>query len=200
MPSTSQRRLAILCLALLISGCSGLPLPSKDSAVTAQRGKGVDSALQRSYDAALQLLRQGELETARREFQRLSDENPQISGPLTNIGIILLKLDDPVAAEKAILNALARNPESAPAYNQLGVALRLQGRFPEAEQAYQTAVKLEPVYLLAHRNLGILYDLYLTKPEKALEQSRLCQKLAEAPDKEIEGWILDLERRVGAAK
>ncbi|MEJ2692199.1 MAG: tetratricopeptide repeat protein [Candidatus Thiodiazotropha sp.] len=198
MSSTNPQRLAILCLTLLISGCGGLP--SRDNTATAQSGKVVDSALRRSYDAALLSLRAGKLNQARQAFQQLADENPGLSGPMTNIGIILLKQDDPVAAEKALLNALARNPVSVPAHTQLGVALRKQGRFQEAEQAYQTALKLEPVYLLAHRNLGILYDLYLAKPEKALEQYRLCQKLAEAPDKEIEGWILDLERRVGAAK
>jgi tetratricopeptide (TPR) repeat protein len=200
MPSTNSLRLYILCLALSISGCSGLPFPKTKGSADTNTGKTVDSALQRSYDAALQSLRAGDLKQARQAFQRLADENPELSGPMTNIGIILLKQDDPAAAEKAFRDALSRNPKSAQAHNQLGLALRLQGRFQEAEQAYQSAVKLEPVYLLAHRNLGILYDLYLTKPDKALEQYRLCQKLAEAPDKEIEGWILDLERRVSAAK
>lgn len=189
-----------LCAALTISGCSSLQSPAPQSTSVGDTGKEVDSALQRSYATALQSLRQGHLEEAKAQFQQLAEENPQLSGPLTNIGIIQLKLNNPSAAEQALRDALTRNPDSAPAHNQLGVALRIQGHFQEAEEAYRTALKLDPVYLLAHRNLGILYDLYLAKPQHALEQYRLCQKLAEAPDREIEGWILDLERRVGTAK
>ncbi len=200
MPSIRSFGLA-LCAALLIGGCSSLP-----STTTAKPGaagtaeKPADSALQRSFEEALLSLRQGDLDQAKQQFQNLADEHPELAGPLTNLGIIHLKQNDPAAAEKAFREALSRNPQSAPAHNQLGVALRLQGRFQEAEQAYQQALTLEPVYLLAHRNLGILYDLYLAEPAKALEQYRLCQKLAEAPNQEIEGWILDLERRVDGGK
>jgi Flp pilus assembly protein TadD len=187
-----------LCATLLISGCASLP--SISAKPSGKADKTVDSALQRSYEEALLTLRQGDLEPAMRQFQRLAEENPRLAGPMTNIGIIHLKQNDPAAAEQAFRDALARNPKSAPAHNQLGVALRLQGRFQEAEQAYQQALEFEPVYLLAHRNLGILYDLYLVEPAKALEQYRLYRKLAEAPNHEIEGWILDLERRVGKGK
>ncbi len=201
MPSIKRPWLG-LCAALLLSGCSTAPTttPTPDETGRTAPPPAPDSALQRSYDAALISLRQGDLTRAKAEFQQLAEAHPDLAGPLTNLGIIELKQNDPAAAEQAFREALTRNPESAPAHNQLGVALRMQGRFQEAEQAYQAALKLEPVYLLAHRNLGILYDLYLAKPEMALEQYRLCQKLAEAPDQEIEGWILDLERRVGSAK
>jgi len=190
-----------LCAVLVIGGCSTAPTTSTQAERDRPAPQAApDSALQQSYDAALKSLREGDLTRAKVQFEQLAEANPDLSGPLTNLGIIELKQNDPGAAEQAFRNALARNPDSAPAHNQLGVALRMQGRFQEAEQAYQTALKLEPVYLLAHRNLGILYDLYLARPEKALEQYRLCQQLAEAPDQEIEGWILDLERRVGSAR
>ncbi|MGD8908356.1 MAG: tetratricopeptide repeat protein [Chromatiales bacterium] len=200
MPSIKQVKpfWLSLCVALLISGCTSLPSTSEKPGGDAD--KSVNSVLQRSYEEALLSLRQGDLEAAMRQFQRLAKANPRLAGPMTNIGIIHLKQNDPGAAEQAFREALARNPESAPAHNQLGVALRLQGRFQEAAQAYQQALELEPVYLLAHRNLGILYDLYLADPAKALQQYRLYQKLAEAPNQEIEGWIMDLERRVGDGK
>jgi Flp pilus assembly protein TadD len=189
-----------LIVALLISGCSSLPSTRAKTDSAGNAKSPADSALQRSYSQALQSLRDGDLVPAMRQFQRLAEENPRLAGPMTNIGIIHLKQNDPTAAEKAFRDALSRNLKSAPAHNQLGVALRLQGRFQEAEQAYQKALELDPVYLLAHRNLGILYDLYLAEPAKALEQYRLVQKLAEAPNKEVDGWILDLERRVGGGK
>ncbi len=200
MPSIRSFTLG-LCVALLIGGCSSLPSTSAKPGVSGSaEKKPADSALQRRFEEALLSLRQGDLEQALQQFQSLAEAHPELAGPMTNIGIIHLKQKDPVAAEKALREALSRNPESAPAHNHLGVALRQQGRFQEAEQAYQQALQLEPVYLLAHRNLGILYDLYLAEPAKALEQYRLCQQLAEAPNQEIEGWILDLERRVDGGK
>ena len=193
MPSIKSFWL-LLGLALLLTGCS--TVPSSRSTESAEKPSAVDSALQRSYDQALQALRQGELEQAMGAFEELAKENPGLSGPMTNIGIIHLKQNQPEAAEKAFQEALSRNPESAPAHNQLGVALRLQGRFQEAESAYLSALEQDPAYLLAHRNLGILYDLYLAQPAKALEQYRHCQQLSENDNREFEGWILDLERRV----
>ena len=189
-----------LCAALLLGGCSSLPSPPEGPEQQEAAEKPLDSTLQRHYEAALQTLRQGDLERAKQQFQNLAAEHPELSGSVTNLGIIQLKQNDPDAAEAAFREALSRNPQSAPAHNQLGVVLRMQGRFQEAEQAYRKALELEPVYLLAHRNLGILYDLYLGEPAKALEEYRLYQKLAEAPDQEIEGWILDLERRMDGGK
>ena len=181
---------------LLLNGCTSLPSSTAKPADSAEKPSAVDSALQRSYDQALQALRQGELERAMGAFEELAKENPGLAGPMTNIGIIHLKQNRLEAAEKAFQDALTRNPESAPAHNQLGVALRLQGRFQEAESAYLSALEQDPAYLLAHRNLGILYDLYLAQPAKALEQYRHCQQLSENDNREFEGWILDLERRV----
>lgn len=196
MPSIKPLWLG-LCAAILIGGCSSLPSPSAKSGADSPEQKPVDSALQRRYEEALQTLREGDLDRAKARFGQLAEEHPKLSGPLINLGIIHLKQNDPEAAEQALREALSRNPGSAPAHNQLGVTLRMLGRFKEAEQAYRTALELDPVYPLAHRNLGILYDLYLAEPGKALEQYRICQQMAEAPDKEIKGWILDLERRTG---
>ena len=200
---STDRLLLSLGFALLLGGCSTV----SQHAATAPAAAGstgnaakVAPALQQSYAEALSSMQKGDTERAKRQLQQLIAENPALAGPQTNLGILQLKENDPAAAEKSFRNAIKSNPKSAPAHNQLGLSLRMQGRFQEAEQAYREALEIEPVYLLAHRNLGILYDLYLAKPKQALEQYRICQKLAETPDREIEGWIADLERRVKANK
>jgi Tfp pilus assembly protein PilF len=200
MPSIKPRLGIAFAAALLLGGCSGIPLPDLNKAPPSETGAAVSAPIQRAYAEALSSLRQGETKRAKRQFESLAAENPELAGPQTNLGIIQLRESDPAAAEQSFRKALKNNPASAKAHNQLGIALRMQGRFQEAEQSYQAALKIEPVYRLAHRNLGILYDLYLSKPDKALEQYRLCQKLATAPDPEIEGWIADLERRVKGGK
>ncbi len=202
MPSTKAYILA-LGLSLLLSGCSMLPQKSGEASPDSASGTAaakVSSALEREYAAALQSMRDGKTDKAKKQFQQLADENPKLAGPLTNLGIIQLKESDLTGAEHSFRDAIKRNPKNAQAHNELGVALRLQGRFQEAEAAYQAALAAEPVYRLAHRNLGILYDLYLAKPQAALDHYRVCRKLADSEDTEIEGWIADLERRINKAK
>jgi hypothetical protein len=42
----------------------------------------------------------------------------------------------------------------------------------------------------------VLYDLYLVQPEKALQHFTLCDQLSTEPNKEIKGWIIELNRRL----
>ena len=193
-----------LAFALLLGGCAAVSPPSAGTraaaATTPTTAAKIDPTLQKAYDEALLSMRKGDTERATRQLQQLIAEHPDLAGPQTNLGILQLKANDPAAAEQSFRNAIKHNPKSAVAHNQLGVSLRMQGKFQEAEQAYREALEIEPVYLMAHRNLGILYDLYLAKPKQALEQYRICQKLAGSPDHEIEAWIVDLERRVKADK
>ena len=192
-----------LGFALLLGGCAAVSPPGAGTtaaSTTPKTAAKIDPALQKAYDEALLSMRKGDTERAKRQLQQLIADHPDLAGPQTNLGILQLKANDPAAAEQSFRNAIRHNPKSAAAHNQLGVSLRMQGKFQEAEQAYREALEIEPVYLMAHRNLGILYDLYLAKPKQALEQYRICQKLAESPDHEIEAWIVDLERRVKTAK
>ena len=55
------------------------------------------------------------------------------------------------------------------AFNQLGIVYRKLGRFKEADDAYQRAVQIDPNYAIAYLNLGVLCDLYLQQPQRALE-------------------------------
>lgn len=198
MPSIKTPWL-IIAVALLLGGCGTLSQKSSQTAA-ANVDKTIDADAQKAYADAVESLRRGETAQAKQQFEKLASQYPNLAGPYTNLGIIQLKANDPAAAEQFFRQSLERNPKSAQAHNQLGVSLRMQGRFQDAEQAYLSALKLEPVYLAAHRNLGILYDLYLAKPAEALEQYKLCQKLADAPNQEIEGWIADLELRLKRAK
>ena len=99
--------------------------------------------------------------------------------------------------QDAVDAALAIDPEYAPALNQLGMLLRRNGNFLEAEAAYMKAVTVSPDYALAHYNLGVLNELYLQRLDAALQHFELYQELA-GEDKQVEKWISDLRRRVAA--
>jgi Flp pilus assembly protein TadD len=58
--------------------------------------------------------------------------------------------------------ALALNPSSAEALNDLAVALEQQGEFPKAREAYEKALKLKPGSLYIQQN----YDLFREADDK----------------------------------
>ncbi len=73
--------------------------------------------------------------------------------------------------------------------NQQGIAYRQQGKFVEAEQAYQQALAIDDQYANAWLNLGILYDLYRPDAIKARQAYEKFQKLQATPDKDVAAWI-----------
>jgi tetratricopeptide (TPR) repeat protein len=75
--------------------------------------------------------------------------------------------------------------------------LRREGAFTEAEAAYRRAIATDPNYALTHYNLGVLLDLYLRRPEEALECYELYQSLLAEPNQTVGRWIVDLRRRLG---
>jgi tetratricopeptide (TPR) repeat protein len=97
-------------------------------------------------------------------------------------------------------SALERKADSAPAYNQLGIVYRKQGRFKESDEAYTRAVQVDPSYANAYLNLGVLCDLYLQQPQRALEAFERYLSLTSAPDEKVNGWVKELKVRLGSAQ
>ena len=77
---------------------------------------------------------------------------------------------------------------------------RQSGDFLSAEANYLACVERVPDFREAYLNLGILYELYLGKLPEALAAYRTYQSLLEAPDRRVEGWVMDLERRLTRAE
>ena len=94
--------------------------------------------------------------------------------------------------------AVDRNGNNAQAFNQLGIVYRKLGRFKEADVAYQRAVEIDASYAIAWLNLGVLCDLYLQQPQRALEAYERYLALAGAPDEKVNGWVTELRKRLGS--
>jgi tetratricopeptide (TPR) repeat protein len=152
------------------------------------------------FERALTLLGAGDLGPAEAEFKRLSQAYPDYSGPLTNLGIVYLKTGKLADAEKTLKAATQRGEPSAAAFNQLGIAYRRLGRFKEADEAYSQSIKIDPNYALAHLNLGVLCDMYLNQPQRALEAFERYLQLTPNPDARVPTWVKELQGRVGKAK
>ncbi len=207
---STDSRLTALGLILLTVGCSGMtttPQQQSDDGNTASRAAARPQAsdsknpkLSKALQSIHRLYKKNRLKQAKQELQVLIEQHPRQTAPHIDLGIIQLDEAMPQAAEQSFHTALAIDGQSSAAHNLLGVALRMQGKFKQAEQAYRAALKQQPDYRLAHRNLGILYDLYLAKPEQALQHYRQYQTMPGGKDKEIENWIIELQRRVGKSR
>lgn len=138
----------------------------------------------------------GDLAGAEKTLRELTEQWPQLSGLWLNLGIVQQRANEANAAEQSLRRAIDANADNVFAMNQLAALLRDAGRFDEARQNYEAALARWPDYGDAHRNLGILYDLYLHQPDKALPHYRAAQALQAEPDRQLAGWIVELERRL----
>jgi tetratricopeptide (TPR) repeat protein len=196
----------LLGLALSLSGCasngSGQDAPERGGpAQTAA----VPGALEVSpealtmYEQAVAVMASGNFLDAELRLKEFLLHYPGFPGAHVNLAIINAKNNDDDAAREAIDAALALNPDYAPALNQLGMLLRRNGKFLEAEAAYLKAVTASPDYALAHYNLGVLNELYLQRLDSALHHFERYQEIV-GDDEQVEKWITDLQRRVAASQ
>lgn len=205
--------IAAVAAALVLSACGSSP--SKDGAKpatneTEQLGDGANAPAvgpppippeaTQQFERALTLLSAGDLGPAAAELQRLADAYPDYSGPLVNLGIVHLKSGKLPEAEQALLAATQRGEPNAAAFNQLGIVYRQLGRFKEADEAYSRALVIDPNYALAHLNLGVLCDMYLDDPQRALAAYEAYVRLAPNPDARVSGWLKEVRNRLGVAE
>jgi Flp pilus assembly protein TadD len=188
---------ASLALAIVpvLSGCGVMGGGERSSrAATA----GPPAALVARFDEAVLRLGTGDEAFARSEFESLAREYPDFAGSALNLALLHGRQghEGPALAWLAI--AAERCERCGAVWNELGVIRRREGRFADAEQAYRRAIELEPSFGLAYYNLAVLYDLYLQRPQLALDLYR--QYLDGTPDPELSAavtrWVSDLERRV----
>ena len=157
----------------------------------------VDRSNELAFDQAVAALRAGRLQEAEVLLLQITADQPELAGPWVNLGQIYVLLEQFEDARMAFANAVDANPRSCAAHNRLGVLSRQFGDFRGAEEHYRACLENVPGYKDAYLNLGILYELYLGKLPQALEAYRRYQLLAAEPDRRVQGWVMDLERRLG---
>lgn len=158
----------------------------------------VPEPAQRQFRQALHALESQRWDEAQAQLEAMTEQYPQLSGPWVNLARLHAGQAQPERAVAALERALALNPDNLDAYNHLALLKREAGEFDRAEQLYREALEVWPFHAPSHRNLGILLDLYRGEGEQALLHYRAYQQLQEEPEREVTGWIMDLERRLGA--
>lgn len=163
-----------------------------------QNQPSVSARAQQLFASAIAAMDEQQWAQAKNLLQRLTREYPELSGPWLNLGLVYRAEGDTASAEQAFTQALTVNGKNLDAYNQLAILKRESGDFAGAEKLYLQALAIWPFHPDSHRNIGILYDLYMGKGELALQHYQVYQQLLPEPDRQVNGWIVDLERSLAA--
>lgn len=150
------------------------------------------------FARATELLLEDRLVEAEALLVEVTSDQPELAGPWVNLAQVYLAQERKDEAVAALEQAVAANPANCAARTELGVLLRRGGEFDAAEAHYLACLEYQPDYQAAHLNLGILYDLYLGRLDEALTAYRRYQNLTAEPDRRVEIWVVDLERRLGS--
>ena len=206
--SRNYRHAVVALVLLAVAGCAAGPTGVDQGTVAEpvldENGMPVETRVvppqaQTLYEQAVAAMAAGDSIDAELRFQEFLLQYPDYAGAYINLAIIFAARDDDQAAENSLTDALMIDPLHPVALNQLGMLQRRQGKFAEAESAYQKAIEAQADYALAHYNLGVLNDLYLQRLDIALQHYERYQELA-GEDPQVAKWITDLKRRISAAQ
>lgn len=156
----------------------------------------LDSDSREDFQRAVAMMEEHDYEKAIELFENLIEKEPGVTAPYVNVAMAYVKINELAQAEEHLKAALELVPDHPVASNEYGLLLRRGGRFTEAREIYNKTLKSFPEYLPAHRNLGILCDLYLNDKECALEHYEKYSA-AVPGDEQVKIWIADLRMRLG---
>lgn len=88
------------------------------------------------------------------------------------------------------------DPGNALTANNLALLLQEQGRFDEAVAILEQGLRHSPSTAELHYNIAVISELYLLDLDGALSHYRRYRELAGNEEKQVAGWIADLERRL----
>ncbi|NOX76440.1 MAG: tetratricopeptide repeat protein [Gammaproteobacteria bacterium] len=190
-------------MALLLAGCAtqGPSVEPQEKTQTAEQAlPKIDPKASALFEKALTAMRKDKDAVAEKQLLQLTKQFPNFSGPQVNLGIIYYRAGKYDIAREAFNKALELNPKSVASLNHLGIISRNEGKFKESSEDYEKALRINPDYAYAHRNFGILLELYMGRLPEALAHYKRYQTLVKqqnnAEDGEVRKWIVELGRRI----
>lgn len=122
------------------------------------------------YNLGCVLLEQNKLEAARNELIAFNLQRRNSLDGLLKLGTAQLRLREFGPAEKSFGDAIRLNPQSAEAFNDLGVVQMERNRPREAAGYFEEALKQQPGYGPALLNLAMVSQTYLNNRPLALQK------------------------------
>ncbi|MFC3115688.1 tetratricopeptide repeat protein [Cellvibrio fontiphilus] len=184
---------------LAAPGASILPAGPATPNPYLQNRPAVSRELNQQFADATRAMRNKQWGQAENLLQQIIQADPKLSGAHLNLGLVYRAQQENKRAEQAFNNALNANHTNLDAYNQLAILQREAGNFAAAENNYKKALSVWPYHPDSHKNIAILYDLYLGKSAEALPHFEAYLALTGGEDKQAKSWIADLQRRLGIA-
>ena len=199
-PSPRSELAFLLASALVACAAPGAGRPPAEfrdaSGFTISERVRVGSQPRADFEQAVRLLEQEQYDAAIPLLVEVTAKAPLATLAHIDLGIAYGRTGDLERAEASLRRALELNPRHPVALNELGIVQRMAGRFTEARKTYEAVLALYPSFHFAHKNLGILCDLYLADPVCALEHYELYAE-AVPGDESAAMWIADLRGRTG---
>lgn len=168
-----------------------VPIPDPYLASTVK----VPAEIEVLFDQGVKLIEAKKWPQAQAHFEQLTQIAPNLSGPWVNLGLSHWRQNNIEPASRAFEQAILTNKINGDAYNLYAVMKREQGDFEKAEALYLEAISVWPHNYVSHRNLGILYDMYMGRFNDAYYHFDMCAKILGKPDKKLRGWMIDIKRR-----
>jgi len=197
----------------LLIGCASGPHPAGSAGPAGSNKLIKESAgasiplsgdLRSNYRQGLSYLKQGQLENAQQILESLVQSHPDRIELHNALGVLYRRrgLIEKALGEYQQAIDLSSKPPGAPSdrsgasevYNNIGIAYREHGEFQKAEESYRKAIAFNPKFSSAYYNLGVLYDLYLNRPQEAVRNYQAYERLA-GKDEMVDVWIMDLGKR-----
>jgi tetratricopeptide (TPR) repeat protein len=150
--------------------------------------------LRADYDAAVHMLQEAQYEPGIALLLKLTEYAPETAPPQIDLGIAYARTGDLDRAEASLQKAVESNSQQTVAYSELGLVQRQKKEFAKARASYEAALAKSADFQNAHRNLGILCDLYLGDFPCALEHYEAYSRIV-PEDAEVTKWIADLRSR-----
>lgn len=190
--------ISVIFMSFLLAACFGGANVKKNvSANVESEVIEIPSKAANDFKIAIQFMNENKVGQAKAKFEAMTVEFPQLAGPYANLGMIYAKEKNLEKAEENLKLATDKNKKNVKILNQLGLIYRQMGKFKEAEGAYKKAIKIAPNDSTGYKNIGILYDIYMGKFVKASEYYQKYQSMQSEPDRQVAGWIVDINRRAG---
>ena len=187
-------RLCLTCLiATLLASCASPGIePAAVEEGTPSSEASTPSAMSEldksQYLQAIDYLNQNQPAAAESILTKLARKYPQNLEINVNLATTFYKSGEFKRAKKAITKTQSREDTLPEVHNLLGLLAVENREFSQAEAQYQTALKLDKRFAIAHYNLALLYDIYFQDIPRAY--SHYMEYLTLVPDDEqTKDWV-----------
>lgn len=186
-----------LALFGLLQGCATSPHgKSTETSPAVHHAAVVTKEQKADFEAAMKLVDNKEYEKAADLLSKVANAEPDNAIPSINLALVYEKMGKMKEAEESFKSALKADPDNPVAANEYALLYRKTGRFAEARALYEKTLEKYPHFIMMHKNLGVLCDLYLKDYACAIEHYTAYSEV-KPDDKTVKMWIADLRQRSG---